>query len=234
MNERNKRVLVVDDNADLREQIRRYLSDYAFEVRAVADGRAMDDVLATGPVDLVILDLMLPGEDGLSICRRLVRAGEPAVIMVSAAGDEINRVLGLELGADDYLAKPFSPRELLARTRAVLRRRSHEPKSRSPSLDFVFEDFTYSFARRELTAPDGTMILLTAMESSVLGVFLMSPQVILTRDDLLLGGQCDPESRAIDLVISRLRRKLQVHGGAALIKTHRGAGYLLDCAVSQP
>ncbi|HUO23495.1 MAG TPA: response regulator transcription factor [Caulobacteraceae bacterium] len=227
-----KRLLIVDDNAELREQMRRYLSDYEFTIDTAADAKAMDKALADGPVDLVILDLMLPGEDGLSICRRLVQAGEPAVIMVSAAGEEIDRVLGLELGADDYLAKPFSPRELLARARAVLRRRGDGPKALA-APEFTFEGFRYNSARRELRAPDGALILLTAIESSVLGALLLRPQQVMTRDELLAPGQSDPESRAIDLLVSRLRRKLSIHGGGALIRTQRGAGYLLACAVSR-
>jgi two-component system OmpR family response regulator len=229
----NKRLLIVDDNAELREQMRRYLSDYEFDIDTAPDAPGMDAVLAARPVDLVILDLMMPGEDGLSICRRLVQAGEAAVIMISAAGEEIDRVLGLELGADDYLPKPFSPRELLARARAVLRRRTDGPKPRGASPEFTFEGFRYNSARRELRAPDGTMILLTAIESSLLGTLLMYPQQVMTRDELLSPGQSDPESRAIDLLVSRLRRKLLAHGGDNLIRTQRGAGYLLACPVSR-
>jgi two-component system OmpR family response regulator len=231
----NKRLLIVDDDTELREQMRLYLSDYEFDVDAAADAKAMDRLLTRETADLVILDLRLPGEDGLSICRRLIQDHETAIIMVSAAGDEVDRVLGLELGADDYLAKPFSPRELLARTRAVLRRRHDAPKALSRASVFTFEDFSYNSARRELRAPDGTLILLTATESSLLGTLLMRPQRVLTRDELLGPGQADidAEGRAIDLVVSRLRRKLQGHGGGNLIRTQRGVGYIIDCKVGR-
>jgi two-component system OmpR family response regulator len=230
-----KQLLIVDDDLELRDQISRYLREYEFEVAVASDARAMDRILAAGPVDLVILDLMLPGEDGLAICRRLAQAKGPAIIMISAAGDEVDRVLGLEFGADDYLAKPFSPRELLARTRAVLRRRDDAPQAMGRSAIYAFEGFTYNPARRELKAPSGAMILLTAAESSLLGTLLMHPQRILTREELLGPGhgEIDAEGRAIDLQVSRLRRKLQGHGGEALIRTQRGLGYIIDCRVTQ-
>jgi two-component system OmpR family response regulator len=230
----NKRLLLVDDDAELREQVARYLDEYEFDVQTAEDAAAMDVVLAQGPVDLVILDLRLPGEDGLSICRRLTHTHDAGVIMVSAAGEEVDRVLGLEFGADDYLPKPFSPRELLARIRAVLRRREAPGLSGRPPV-FVFDDFTYDSARRELRAPAGTMILLTAAESSLLGAMLIQPGKVLTREELLAPGQNEEDAagRAIDLVVSRLRRKLQGHGGGDLIRTQRGVGYVIDCTVGR-
>jgi two-component system OmpR family response regulator len=233
MSQGKKRLLIVDDDAGLRDEMRRYLSDYEFAVQSARDGPEMDRAIDAGTVDLVILDLMLPGEDGLSICRRLLDEGGPAVIIVSAAGAEVDRVLGLELGADDYLPKPFSPRELLARARAVLRRRDG-PKNSGRSLEFVFNGFSYNTATRELRSPDGIMILLTAAESSLLGTLLVNAPRVLPRADLWIPGQFDPESRALDLVVSRLRRKLQVYGGDHLIRTHRGEGYRIDCPVSRP
>ncbi len=229
----NKRLLLVDDDAGLREQMSRYLGEYEFDVQTAEDAESMDAILARGPVDLVILDLRLPGEDGLSICRRLTQSADAGVIMVSAAGEEVDRVLGLEFGADDYLSKPFSPRELLARVRAVLRRRRDAPGLAGRPPVFVFDDFTYDSARRELRAPAGTMILLTAAESSLLGAMLIQPGKVLTREELLAPGQSesDASGRAIDLVVSRLRRKLQGHGGGDLIRTQRGVGYVIDCTV---
>ncbi len=226
-----KRVLLVDDDAELRTQMARYLAGFEFEVLQAADARAMEAVLAAGPVDLLILDLMLPGEDGLSICRRLAQSQSLAIIMISAAGEEADRVVGLEFGADDYLAKPFGPRELLARARAVLRRRYEGSQPRRSV--YAFGGFHYDPARRELKARSGAMILLTAAESSLLGALLLQPGTVLTREDLLAPGQSgsDAEGRAIDLLVSRLRRKLQGHGGEALIRTQRGVGYELDCTV---
>jgi len=231
MTETRKRVLLVDDDAELRQQMARYLAGFEFEVLQAGDARAMERQLATGAFDLLILDLMLPGENGLSICRRLASSRAMAIIMISAAGEEADRVVGLEFGADDYLAKPFGPRELLARARAVLRRR-HDGSQPRRSV-YMFEGFSYDPARRELKAPGGVMILLTAAESSLLGALLLHPREVLAREDLLAPGQpgLDAEGRAIDLLVSRLRRKLQGHGGDALIRTRRGAGYMLDCVV---
>ena len=233
----DKHLLLVDDDAELREHISGYLGEYGFHVHVAEDAQAMDAVLAREPIDLVILDLMLPGEDGLSACRRLAASGGPAVIMASAAGDETNRVLGLELGADDYLPKPFSPRELLARARVVLRRQE-EIESRGGGRRnalYGFRGFTYDPARRRLCGPSGAVILLTGGESSLLGAFLAKPGQILARHELLAPGQTEAEAegRAIDLQISRLRRKLEQHGGRDLIRTHRGLGYLLDGPVTR-
>lgn len=232
MTDTSKRLLLVDDDAELREQMGQYLRDYEFEVELAADAPAMDRILAARPVDLVILDLMLPGEDGLSICRRLSQASRAPVIMVSAAGSEVDRVLGLELGADDYLSKPFGPRELLARVRAVLRRRRDDPPG--VAVAYAFSGFTYDPVRRELKAPGGAMILLTAAESSLLGTLLMQPQKVVGREELHGLRQADSaEGRAVDLLVSRLRRKLAGHGGENLIRTRRGSGYVLDCPVSR-
>jgi two-component system OmpR family response regulator len=235
MTEANKRLLLVDDDVELREQMARYLADYEFDVEQASDARAMDRLLGAAPVDLVILDLMLPGEDGLSICRRLAQAHDVAIIMVSAAGEEVDRVVGLEFGADDYLPKPFSPRELLARTRAVLRRRGEGARPLDRGSIYRFDGFSYNPARRELKAPSGAMILLTAAESSLLGTLLTQPRKVMSRDELIGPGQAEPDaaSRAIDLIVSRLRRKLQGHGGEGLIRTQRGSGYAIDCRVSR-
>lgn len=231
-------LLIVDDDADLRDSMAAYLSQHGYVVRTVADGVAMDEVLAERSTDLVVLDVMMRGEDGLSICRRLRQNGGPPIVMVSAVGDEIDRVLGLELGADDYLAKPCSPRELLARIRAVLRR--GEDRSLALAIRaraFYFQGFTLDGARRQLRAPNGLTILLTSGEMALLTVFLENPQRVLSRDELIgkaRGGQSEVFDRAIDVQISRLRRKLHDCSPKEIIKTHRGAGYLFDAHVSRP
>jgi two-component system OmpR family response regulator len=234
----SRHILVVDDDTDLRGQIVDYLSDHGYQVHAAADARAMDHALSSTPIDLVVLDVMLPGEDGLSICRRLSAESGPAIIMVSALGEEIDRVLGLELGADDYLPKPCSPRELLARVRAVFRRldevRGGAPKH---GKAYRFQGFTVDALRRQLRAPSGATILLTSGEYSLLSAFLDHPQRVLSRDQLLefaRGEEADVFDRAVDVQISRLRRKLHTCSDGEIIKTIRGAGYMFDVAVSRP
>jgi len=233
-----RHILVVDDDTELREQIVAYLTDHGFQVHAAADAKAMDRALSAAPIDLVVLDLMLPGEDGLSICRRLSADGGLAIIMVSAMGEEIDRVLGLELGADDYLAKPCSPRELLARVRAVFRR-LEEVRGGAPKRGkaYQFQGFVVDALRRQLRAPNGTTILLTSGEFSLLSAFLDHPQRILSRDQLLdiaRGNEADVFDRAVDVQISRLRRKLHACSDGEIIKTVRGAGYMFDVAVTRP
>ncbi|ODT86037.1 response regulator [Phenylobacterium sp. SCN 70-31] len=233
-----RHILVVDDDTDLRGQIVDYLSEHGYQVHAAADARTMDQALESAPIDLVVLDVMLPGEDGLSICRRLAAEGGPAIIMVSAMGEEIDRVLGLELGADDYLAKPCSPRELLARVRAVFRRLD-EVRGGAPKRGkaYRFQGFTLDALRRQLRAPNGATILLTSGEYSLLSAFLDHPQRILSRDQLLdiaRGEDVDVFDRAVDVQISRLRRKLHACSDGEIIKTVRGAGYMFDVAVTRP
>jgi len=233
-----RHILVVEDDTQLREQVVAYLAEHGFQVHAAADAHAMDRMLAQAPIDLVVLDLMLPGEDGLSICRRLSADGGPAIIMVSAMGEEIDRVLGLELGADDYLPKPCSPRELLARVRAVFRR-LEEVRGGAPRKGkaYQFQGFVVDALRRQLRAPNGATILLTSGEFSLLSAFLDHPQRILSRDQLLdiaRGNDADVFDRAVDVQISRLRRKLHACSDTEIIKTVRGAGYMFDVAVTRP
>ncbi len=229
-------VLVVEDDAGLRGEIVSYLTDCGYDVLAAQDGPAMERVLAATPIDLVILDVMLPGEDGLSICRRLADRPGPAIIMISARGEQIDRVLGLELGADDYLAKPCAPRELLARVRAVLRRHGATAgRERRPRNGYRFAGFLFDSARAQLKAANGATILLTAGEVALLNVFLETPRQIRSRDELLDKGRgetADVFDRAIDVQVSRLRRKLHSCCDEELIKTVRGAGYIFDAAVS--
>ncbi|CAN7344560.1 response regulator [Phenylobacterium sp. LjRoot225] len=232
-----RQILVVDDDAGLREQIAGYLREHGYVLHLAGDARAMEAVLAARSIDLIILDLMLPGEDGLSICRRVAGAGGPAIVMMSAMGDEVDRVLGLELGADDYLSKPCSPRELLARVRAVIRRLD-EARSGAPGRAKVYEflGFMVDAHRRHVRTPSGTTVLLTAGEFALLQAFLDNPQRILSRDQLLEhahGGEPDPAGRAVDVQISRLRRKLHAEADGEIIRTMRGAGYMLDAKVSR-
>jgi two-component system OmpR family response regulator len=231
-----QQLLVVEDDAALCEEIGQYLRDCGYQVRLAADAFAMDQVLQTAPVDLIILDVMLPGEDGLSACRRLSDAGGPPILMISGRAEQLDRVLGLELGADDYLAKPFAPRELLARVRAILRRQAsaaaREPRA---AAGWRFAGFLFDTTRAQLKAPDGGAILLTPGEIALLNAFLLSPRRVLSREELLeqaRGEEADVFDRAIDVQISRLRRKLHGAADQDLIKTVRGAGYVFDTDVA--
>ncbi len=231
-----RHILVVDDDAGLRDQVMAYLSEHGFAVHGAGDARAMEETLSAAPIDLVILDVRLPGEDGLSICRRLSAAGGPAIIMLSAMDEEVDRVLGLELGADDYLPKSSSPRELMARAKAVLRRWDDAGGRGRKRSVYSFRGFMLDTVRRQLKSPDGATMMLTAGEMSLLRVFLEHPRRILARDQLLelaRGGEAEVYDRAIDVQISRLRRKLSSPDNADIIKTYRGAGYLFDAQVAR-
>ena len=212
MNER--KLLVVDDDKRLRELLERYLGEQGFVVRSAEDAAAMDRELAHEAFDLVVLDLMLPGEDGLSICRRL-RSADPqlAIMMLTAKGDEIDRIVGLEMGADDYLPKPFNPRELLARVHAVLRRQSSTPPG-APQADepaIRFGNIEVDFAARALRRGD-ELLPLTTGEFAVLKVLLQHPRQPLSRDKLMAlarGRELGPFDRAIDVQVSRLRKMIE-------------------------
>lgn len=230
-------ILVVDDDPGIRDVISEFLTRHGFGVDTAADGREMERSMARKRPDLVVLDLMLPGEDGLAICRRLSRPDGPAVIMLSAMGEETDRIVGLELGADDYLAKPCNPRELLARIRAVLRRR-REPRSVEESLGAAceFVGWRLDLVLHELRSPQGVVVNLSSGEFSLLRAFVERPQRVLTRDQLLeyaRGPQSDAFDRAIDVQISRLRRKLEDSGGSGeLIRTVRSEGYIFTVKVT--
>jgi DNA-binding response OmpR family regulator len=222
-------LLVVDDDSETRELLSLYLGQQGFDVAVVEDGKAMDAWLAGNSTDLVILDLMLPGEDGLSIARRLQSDHKLPIVMISARGEELDRIVGLEVGADDYLPKPFNPRELLARIRAVLRRST--PQS-EPELihdkSTRFGEFRFDSERRVLYRNDQEVDLSRA-EFDLLQVFLQRPNRVLSRDlimDCLSGGDRDPFDRSIDVRVTRLRHKIEDDpSDPKLIRTVWGVGY---------
>jgi two-component system OmpR family response regulator len=229
-------LLIVDDDPGLRELLTDYLGRNEFRVSAVADGRGLWAALEREPVDLVILDLMLPGDDGLVLCRNLRARSPMPIIMLTARGDDTDRIVGLEMGADDYLPKPFNPRELLARIKGVLRRSRNPVGEPGEAKRFHFAGWTLDVAARQLVAPDGVLIPLGTSEYRLLRVFLEHPQRVLNRDQLLdftQGREAAPFDRSIDVQVSRLRRRLRDDPReAAMIKTVRNEGYLLTVHVS--
>jgi len=231
----NAHILLVDDDPGIRDVISEFLGRHGFSVDVAPDGAGLGRALAARRPDIIVLDVMLPGEDGLSLCRKLASADGPPVIILSAMGDETDRIVGLELGADDYLPKPCNPRELLARIKAVLRRRSESRGPVTLSAACEFAGWRFDMVRRELRSPDGVLVNLSAGEFSLLRVFVERPQRILTRDqllDLARGPESDAYDRAIDVQISRLRRKLNDgDGGGELIRTIRNEGYVFNAAV---
>lgn len=234
---REPHILVVDDDREIRSLVAQFLKRHGFRVDTAADGAAMFRMLDGGRFDLVVLDLMLPGEDGLSLCRRLRNDSNLPIIMLTAMGEEADRVIGLEMGADDYLPKPFGPRELLARIRSVLRRAARAPGDPvgGERNRLGFAGFSLDLARRELYGPGGALLPLTDGEFDLLAAFAEHPKRILSRDqllDLTKGRAAIPFDRSIDVQLSRLRRKIeQDPKNPELIKTVRGGGYILTCEV---
>ena len=232
MTELKKRILVVDDDQRLRELVVRYFAEQGFEARAVPDAAGMDRQLARERYDLVVLDLMLPGEDGLSICRRLRQANGPAIVMLTAKGDDVDRIVGLEMGADDYVPKPFNPRELVARVNAVLRRRQPAGPPGAPAAEteiHSFGGFEFNLATRSLTR-EGKPVALTTGEYSVLKVLVQHPRTPLSRDKLMelaRGREYGVFDRSIDVQISRLRKIVEDdHAHPRHIQTVWGFGYV--------
>jgi two-component system, OmpR family, response regulator len=231
-------VLVVDDDPSVRQMIADYLGDNEIKVTTLAGGREIDDVMKRETIDLLVLDLRMPGEHGIQIARRLREDSQLPIIMLTGVKDEADRVMGLELGADDYLTKPFSPRELLARIRALLRR-ARAQQSVADGLDKVriyrFAGFELNARLRRLTAPHGSNVPLTNGEFNLLAAFLASPQRVLSRDQLLSLSRlhnAEVYDRSIDVQIGRLRKKIEPEAGSAeLIRTERGAGYVFTAAV---
>jgi two-component system OmpR family response regulator len=232
------RILMVDDDPGIRDVVSDFLGRHGYKVETAADAGEMERVLQRGPVDLIVLDVMLPGEDGLAICRRLTtNETPPPIIMLSAMGEDTDRIVGLELGADDYLAKPCNPRELLARVRAVLRRAEQRTAGGQLGAGCEFAGWRLDLVRRELRSPAGVVVNLSSGEFSLLRAFVERPQRVLTRDQLLefaRGPDSDAFDRAIDVQISRLRRKLDDGGGGHdLIRTIRNEGYMFTAKVKR-
>jgi two-component system, OmpR family, phosphate regulon response regulator OmpR len=233
MSEQTKKILMVDDDVRMRELLQRYLTEQGFKIKAVSDAKEMDAALDAETYDLLILDLMLPGEDGLTICRRLRGANVMTpIIMLTARGDEVDRIVGLEMGADDYLPKPFNPRELLARMNAVLRRHDHTASTESvvaKSEVFTFGDFVFDASTRSLSK-NGSPITITSGEFALLKVFTEHPRQPLSRDRLMQlarGRELDVFDRSIDVQVSRLRRIIEADPAhPRYLQTMWGFGYV--------
>jgi two-component system, OmpR family, response regulator len=228
-----QRILVVDDDPGLHELLDGYLRDSGFEVQTVPDGEAMGAELTRTPFDLIVLDLMLPGEDGLTLCRRLRAHSSVPILMLTARGDEFERVLGLEMGADDYLAKPFSPRELLARIRSVLRRAGDRGSDSSPRI--AFDGWMLDLGAHHLIDPDGVVVVLSTGEFRLLRALAENLNRVLTRDqliDAIAGREANRLERTVDVLVSRLRKRLRDDAREPrMIRTVRSEGYML---VSRP
>lgn len=223
-------ILLVDDDGEIRRLVAKLLREEGHRVTTAGSAAEMREALARRKPDLVLLDVMLPGTDGLTLCRELRATTDLAIVMLTAKGDELDRIIGLEMGADDYLAKPFHPRELLARIRAVLRRARPSEGGGGGGKngrEIRFAGWRLDTARRELTDPRGVVIDLSTGEYDLLLTFLETPHRVLSRELLLdatRNRDAEPFDRAIDVQVSRLRRKLETAG--EMIKTVRGAGYL--------
>ncbi len=230
-------ILVVDDDAEIRSLLGEYLRKNGCQATVVADGKAMWTVLARGKVDLIVLDLMLPGDDGLELCRKLRADADTPVIMLTARGEETDRIVGLEIGADDYLAKPFSARELLARIKGVLRRYRSLPRNLRPeqARAIAFAGWRLDTVARHLLSPEGVVTSLSGAEFRLLRIFLDHPNHVLSRDQLMVltqGREAEPFDRSIDNQVSRLRHRLgDDPAGPRIIKTVRGEGYVLAVPV---
>jgi len=235
--ERQDHALVVDDDAEIRGLLAEYLARQGFRVSLARDGREMRQVLDQGRPDIVVLDVMLPGEDGLALCRDLRARSNLPVIMLTARGEELDRIIGIEMGADDYLAKPFNPRELLARMKSILRRSRALPAARGEGKRLRFAGWTLDTSARHLIAADGVVVALSGTEFRLLSVFVEHPNRVLDRNqlmDLTLGREATPLDRSIDVQVSRLRQRLQDDAREpSIIKTVRNGGYVLAASVER-
>ena len=224
-------ILVVDDHRDIRDLVAKYLDKNGYRVSVADGGAAMKKTLATSKIDLVVLDVMMPGEDGLALCRDLRAEGDMPVIMLTAMAEETDRVVGLEIGADDYLTKPFNPRELLARIKAVLRRTNSLPRQTETITDgrLSFDRWVLDSNQRELIGKDGVAVPLSTADFLLLSAFLKHPKMVLSRDqllDLTQGRTATAFDRSIDNQVSRLRRKIETDPKKPeIIKTVWGGGY---------
>lgn len=236
--EQTAHILVVDDDREIRDLLSRFLSKHGYRVTAVADGHEMRRTLADWKIDLIVLDLMLPGEDGLSLCKNLRAQSQIPVIMLTIMGEETDRIVGLEVGADDYLPKPFNPRELLARMKAVLRRAPLATTREAPAISRIhqFSGWKLKIGRRQLESPQGLFVDLSTGEFDLLVAFVEHPQRVLNRDQLLDLSHGRAEAlfdRSIDMQVSRLRRKIEINPKKPeMIKTVRGGGYMFTSKVT--
>jgi len=236
-------ILLVDDDAQIRDLLSEYLSGFGMAVTTVAGGVQMAEALKSGSFDLIILDLMLPGEDGLALCRNLRAKSSIPILMLTARGETTDRIVGLEVGADDYISKPFEPRELVARIQSVLRRAqgAMDHAHRAANDSVTFEGWTLQLGMRQLVSATGTVIPLSNAEFRLLNVFLEHPNRVLTREFLLeeaRGRNVDLFDRSIDILVSRLRQKLNEGSqnedtASSLVKTVRGEGYMFDATVKR-
>lgn len=228
-------ILVVDDDTEIRDLLKRFLARNGFRVTAVGDGAGMRSALAQSGIDLIVLDVMMPGDDGLALCRQLRAKSVTPIIMLTAMGDETDRIVGLEMGADDYLAKPFSPRELLARIKAVLRRSGQGARVAGGNV-LGFDGWKLDLTKRELMSPKGEFVDLTGGEFDLLVALAEHPQRTLSREqllDLTRGRLGSPYDRSIDIQISRLRQKMGEDAKEPkLIKTVRSVGYIFSAKVT--
>jgi two-component system OmpR family response regulator len=237
--DRSDHILIVDDDGEIRNLLSRYLQKNGLRASAVADGRAMWQALDRGSFDLIVLDLMLPGDDGLTLCRTLRARSDIPVIMLTARGEETDRIVGLEMGADDYLPKPFSARELLARIKVILRRARSLPPNMRPEEDreIRFGGWSLDTVHRHLVSPAGVVTPIGGAEYRLLRIFLEHPNRVLSRDQLVemtQGKEADALDRSIDVQVSRLRRRLgDGSRDPGMIKTVRGEGYVLSVPVNK-
>jgi len=234
--ENTAHILIVDDDREIRDLLSRFLTRNGFRVSVAREEREMRKVLQDAAIDLVVLDAMLPGKDGFTICRELRATGPVPIIMLTAAGDETDRIVGLEMGADDYVPKPFNPRELLARMRAVLRRAAAPVRTREPGgTRLRFAGWTLDTGRRQLLSPEGALVTLSTGEYDLLLALVERPQRTLSREqllDLARGRGPVPFDRSIDVQVSRLRRKIEADPRSPeIITTVRGGGYLFAAPV---
>ena len=232
-------VLIVDDHRDIREPLGDYLEKNGYRASLAGDAQEARQMINAAAIDLVVLDIMMPGEDGLSLCRHLRETTQVPVILLTARADETDRIVGLEMGADDYVTKPFSPRELLARIKSVLRRVHSLPPQRQPvdAQQVRFADWTLDLAQRRVIDADGVAIPLSAADFALLDAFLRHPRMVLSRDqllDLTQGREANVFDRSIDNQVSRLRKKIEADPkDPQLIKTVRGGGYMLTAEVER-
>ncbi|NVK34890.1 MAG: response regulator [Rhodobacteraceae bacterium] len=237
MTDPSPHILVVDDNRDIRETLARYLVKNGLRATTAESAAHARKAMKAAVIDLVVLDIMMPGEDGLSLCRHLVETGSTPVILLTAMAEETDRVIGLEIGADDYVTKPFNPRELLARIKAVLRRTNATPKDRDPveTDEFRFDGWRLDVTKRELFDPEGVRVDLSSGEFQLLCAFLKRPNMVLNRDqllDLTSGRSTNMFDRSIDNQVSRLRRKIEKDPKTPdFVKTVWGGGYMFAAKV---